>query len=67
MSRVDEPVFNDMLTTQDTTRMMGASAEQCNKNHKNAKEKNAYKTGHDKRHTSTQMDTCAPKSKKRKK
>ena len=55
MKKVDQPVFNDMITTQDTTRMMGANSKQVNKNRENAKEKNAYKTGKDQRHTSTKM------------
>jgi len=43
MSKVDNPAFEDMITTQDLT---GAypSDKQNNKNHSNSKEKNAPKS-----------------------
>ena len=61
-----EKIFDDMLTTQDTTRYMGENnGKQITKNHKNASEVDAPKK-YGKQPTTTVMDSGNCKRKKKK-
>ena len=64
MAKVDEPVFEDMITTQDLTR---GQAAQVNKNQKNASEVNAPKNYGKKKITKVMKDASSCKSSKKRK